>query len=133
MKALVKLLIEFAKRPQVQAALVTVYEFLTRYKYTSDRVIVYVCPHTGKTITVPIGFPSDGATFVWDIDSDSWWVHDKGCMDGTWDDGTPITAFEAARVLGTILWKEGRKIRAVYWGIGTFIFGCGKAKANGWW
>lgn len=133
MKQVVKKLEDYYNIPQVKALLKIIYEFLTRYKYISEREIIYVCRYTGNTATVPIGMKSDGATFVWDIKSDSWWVHDKLCDTGTWDDGTPVTAFEASRVLGTILWQEERWFRSVYWGIGTFLFGCDKAKANGWW
>lgn len=135
MKQLVIMLLGYYEIPWVKAALKVVYDYLTRYKYISDREIVYTCPRTRRTITVPIGMPSDGATFAWDIENtDSWWIHDRACDAGKWDgEGGPITALEAAQVLGTILWKEGRKIRAVYWGVGTFVFGCDKAKANGWW
>jgi len=108
-------------------------DFLTRYKYTAEREIVYTSPRYGKTITVPKGRRSDGATFVTDIDSESWWVHDELCLQGKWDDGTPVTALQAAMVISDILRSEKRWYRAVYWAVGTFFLGCAKAKANGWW
>jgi len=107
--------------------------FFTRYKYVSNREIVYKSPRYGKTITVPKGRKSDGATWATDIDSDSWWVHDELCLQGKWDDGSPVFALQAARVISDILWSEERWFRAVYWAIGTLLLGCAKAKENGWW
>lgn len=133
MKKLLVILKNFVSTEHGKQMIAAVNVFLTRYKYVSDRRIVYTCPHTRKLIIVPVGFPSDGATFAWDIKSDSWWVHDKACADGTWADGTPVTAFEAARILYTILRREHRPYRAVYWSVGTFLFGCKKARTNGWW
>lgn len=95
--------------------------------------IVYQSRRYGKVVIVPKGYKSDGATGAWDIWSESWWVHDKICEDGTWADGTPVKAWQAASVLSDILRAEGRWARAVYWKYATLFLGCVKAKANGWW
>lgn len=132
MTRLLVLIKEFVALPQVQAVWAMIYAFITRYKYTLDREIRYFSPRYKKMITVPKGRKSDGATFATDIDSESWWVHDELCLEGKWDDGSPVTAIQAARVISDILWYEGRWFRSVYWAVGTFLWGCKKAKANGW-
>ena len=104
-----------------------------RMKYILQHTLVYTSPRYGKKITVPAGFQSDGATGAIDIWSDSWWVHDKICDDPHWDDGAPITAWQAATVLHDILEKEGHWARAWYWRLSTFLLGCKAARRNGWW
>ena len=102
-----------------------------QHKYTCPYRIEYYSKRYDKTIVVPEGYPSDGATGAFDIWSESWWVHDKLCDKGTWDDGTPITNWQASTVLGDILLSEGRVFRSVYWWWFTFLFGCKKARKNG--
>lgn len=101
-------------------------------KYTRPADLVYTSPRYGKTVTVPKGYRSDGATGpAIDIWSDAWWVHDVLCDRGTWDDGTPCTNWQASAVLADILADEGRWARAIYWRWSTWLFGGGKARANG--
>jgi hypothetical protein len=105
----------------------------SKAKYTCPYTIVYVSPRYGKTITVPFGYESDGATGALDIWSEGWWVHDVLCDRGTWDDGTPATNWQASQILQDILHDEGRKWRAHGWFWATFLFGGGKARENGLW
>ena len=86
-----------------------------RIKYYCPYRITYRSPRYGKFVTVPKGYPSDGATGAFDIWSESWWVHDALTDRGTWDDGTPCTNWQASAVIGDILKHEGRRFRAVYW------------------
>lgn len=99
--------------------------------YYCPKEIVYESPRYKKTVTVPEGYPSDGATGAIDIYSDSWWVHDVLCDRGTFDDGTPCTNWQASQVLQDILKKEGRWFRSKYWFWFTWLFGGGKARDNG--
>ncbi len=84
-----------------------------------------------KSVTVPAGYPSDGATGARDIDSDGWWVHDKLCDTGKFDDGSACTNLQASMILYDILKSEGRWFRARSWLVTTWLFGGGKARDNG--
>lgn len=99
--------------------------------YVRDSAFVYRSERYGKSITVPAEYRSDGATGGTDILSEAWWVHDVACDTGQWDDGTPITNWQASRVLGDILMSERRPFRAVGWMLVTFLFGGGEARRNG--
>ena len=99
------------------------------YKLPYD--IVFKDPVTGKTKTIPKGYPSDGASGpAIDIWSEAWWIHDPLCptdgiippvavgyweRNGYWDDGTACTPQDSTRVLGDVLRREGRWIRARLW------------------
>jgi len=102
-------------------------------KYTNPAEIVYHSPRYGRTVTVPEGYESDGATGGVDLWSSGWWVHDVLCDRGTWDDGTPCTNWQASSVIGDILRHEGRWFRARTWRWATFLCGGGKARENGLW
>jgi hypothetical protein len=102
-----------------------------KIKYICPTVIKYWSERYKKSVTVPNGYPSDGATFAEDIYSDSWWIHDILCDTGVWDDGTPLTNWQASMVLRDVLLSEGRYIRANRWFVATFLFGGGKARENG--
>jgi hypothetical protein len=99
------------------------YLAMRHYRYFSKRY--------GKRVTVKFGDRSDGATGAFDIISCGWWVHDKLCEEGTWDDGTPITNWQCSRVLSDILWHEERYVKSVRWLFATFLLGGGKARKNG--
>ena len=77
----------------------------------------YTCPQTGKTLTRPAGYPSDGATGALDINSGYWKFHDVACDKAVWDDGTPMTAKDCSNIARNCLLHEGRPIRAkyIYW------------------
>lgn len=98
------------------------------YKRKSE--LVYWSARYGKYVTVPEGYSSDGATGAVDIYSDSWWVHDKLCDTGKFDDGTYCTNVQASTILCDILRSEGRWLRALYWWPVTFMFGGGKCRKN---
>ena len=96
-----------------------------------------------KKKTLKDNMYSDGASGALDVPGSlSWWVHDAICNNPFWDDGTPITAWQAATVLSDILFSEGRRAknisaitstaRGYYWFWATFLFGCKKSRANGW-
>lgn len=107
-------------------------EYFGKRTYTLKYTIEYKSMRYGKTRTVEKGYKSDGATGAFDIYSEAWWVHDKLCETGKWDDGSPVKALQAASVLADILRSDGRPIRAFLWKWATLLFGCAKARANGW-
>lgn len=76
---------------------------------------------------------SDGATGAIDIPSLGWWVHDKLCKEGVFEDKTKCTNWQASMILHDILKDENRIARAKYWLISTWLFGGGKARKNGMW
>ena len=96
--------------------------------YYRKEKLVYYSKRYNKYITVDKGYPSDGATGAIDIDSDGWWVHDKLCDTGLFDDGTKCTNFQASTILSDILWKEKRWFRTIYWWPITYLFGGGKCR-----
>ena len=99
------------------------YEVTEEYLYYSKRY--------NRSITIPQGFYSDGATIAPDIDTDAWIVHDHICRYAKWDDGTLIDNWTASTVLADILWTDGFQFRSGTWWIATWIFGGGAARQNG--
>lgn len=99
------------------------YLSLTNYKYYSKRY--------NKHVVITIGCRSDGATGALDIPSLSWWIHDKLCENGCWNDGVPLTNYQCSQVLFDILWSEKRYFRCFRWKYATFLLGGGKARKNG--
>ena len=102
-----------------------------KIKYRNKKEIRYWSPRYKKLIIVEYDYPSDGATFAVDIYSDAWWVHDKVCDTGVFEDGTPCTNWQASMILSDILKSEGRWARQHYWFWATFLFGGGKCRENG--
>ena len=103
----------------------------------------YWSPRFNNYISVEAGFRSDGASGAVDVKgSRSWWVHDKVCERPEFDDGTPITAWQAARIISDLLaWESKiikgpkkylRRTRSLTWFWATFFFGCRRARRNGW-
>ena len=103
--------------------------------YINRKQFTYWSSRYHKSVTVPVGFHSDGATGAIDIPkSKSWWVHDVLCETCVSDDGTPCTNWQASRVLSDILEAEGHTLRSYGWLWSTFLFGGTKIKErNGWW
>ena len=99
--------------------------------YKCPKTILYYSKRYQKNVTVIEGYRSDGATYAADIWSNSWWVHDKLCDTGTFDDDTPCNNLQASTILHDILISEGRWFRARTWWIATYLFGGGKARKNG--
>ena len=116
-------------------------------KYKNLKTIEYTSKRYGKTVLVPYGYYSDGATGAKDLRGDhpclkglrfvlssrAWWVHDVLCDDGKWFDGTECNNWQASMVLKDILKEEGRWVRDFWWFTATWLFGGGKARENGLW
>lgn len=117
--------IRYIKHHEVGVEIEKPYELRTSFVYRSWR-------YGGRQIAMREGDRSDGATGAWDIKSAAWWVHDRVCDFPYWDDGTPITAWQAASILSEILAYEGRWARAHYWRASTFMLGCHNTRKNGW-
>ena len=100
-------------------------------KYINTETFRYFSPRYQKEVVVPAGYKSDGATGAIDISSKGWWVHDVLCDTGEWEDGTPVSNWQASRVLSDILAEEGRYVRKYTWLWATWLFGGGKARENG--
>ena len=101
--------------------------------YINEEAFTHYSKRYDKFITVVEGYESDGATGAIDIHSEAWWVHDKLCDTGLFDDGTKCNNKQASQILSDILRSEGRWIRAQYWYTFTWLFGGGKARENGMW
>jgi len=99
--------------------------------YYNPKEIKYYSKRYKKFITVPENYPSDGATWAVDVFSQSWWVHDVLCADGTFDDETKCTNWKASMILSDILYSEGRWLRSKYWFWATWFLGGGEARKNG--
>ena len=76
-----------------------------------------------KIITCPAGMESDGATGAEYIVTRAWWVHDLAKSRKTWDDGTPLSNWQASWLIHDILKEEGRWCRAMRWGFWTWAWG----------
>lgn len=100
-------------------------------EWVLDETLYYYSERYNRGVMLVQAARSDGATGAYDILSLSWWVHDQLCKTGTWHDGTPVTNWQASRVLSTILHHEGRWFRAITWFWVTYLFGCDKARLNG--
>lgn len=99
--------------------------------YRLNESIVYYSPRYKRTITVPVGEDSDGATGAMDITSRGWWVHDQLCKRGCWDDGTKLSNWQCSQVLQDILVDEGRWWQSKGWFWATLLCGGGEARKNG--
>lgn len=106
-------------------------EILSNGNYRLLEEISYTSPRYKKTVTVPAGRISDGATGAMDITSRGWWIHDELCRNGKWDDGMPLTNWQCSQVLQDVLADEGRYWQSKRWFWATWLFGGGKARKNG--
>lgn len=100
--------------------------------YVCTEGYAYYSARYDKYITIHEGYRSDGATGALDRCPTAWFIHDKLCETGCWNDSTPISAWQAAKVLSDILKQYGHWFRARTWFVATFLFGCNRAKDNGW-
>jgi len=94
-----------------------------KIKYKCPYEILYRSDRYGEWVTVPKGYPSDGATGAMDIWSEGWWVHDRLCNTGVFDSGRRCTCKQASQILSDILKEEGRVFRSFYWKWATRWFG----------
>ena len=108
-------------------------------KYKLLEPISYYSEYYDKNVSLPVGYLSDGASGAADIRSLSWWVHDKLCDTGKFDDDSLCTNWQASKILRRILWQEWswekpfRLIRGILWSPATWLFGGGEARKNGMW
>lgn len=94
----------------------------TRYRLLES--IVYFDKRSGKFVTIPVGYISNGASGpAIDIASLSWWVHDWLVETMKWDDGSYCSIWDSSLVLHDILMEENRWFRAKTWFLATMIFG----------
>lgn len=125
-----------------------------RYQRLTE--LVYYSDMFNRSITIPAGRKSDGATGARDlgvketgwrglwargvqyvlksygsVETEAWWVHDELCNTGCWDDKTRISNFICSTVLAVILYKDGYRKESIYWWFATFLLGGGKARKNG--
>ena len=96
--------------------------------YEATAAATYYSPRYNRSITVPAGFYSDGATWAPDIDSDAWWFHDVLCRYGKWDDGTACSRWQASTVLYDIMRRDGFPWLAPWWWAATYLFGGGATR-----
>lgn len=101
------------------------YYLVDSFSYFSVRYV--------KSVYLPAGYKSDGATGAVDISSIAWWVHDYLCDYGKFSDGSKCSNWQASSILHDILLSEGRWFRAHTWRWATFLFGGGEARKNGLW
>lgn len=109
--------------------------------YRLLRTILVTDQDTGRTITVPKGYEVDGATYALDDPrlALAWTIHDWVCEFTKWDDGSGITAWEAARILWILIRLAAQEFKVLWfygrawgWNVMTFAFGCVKTRKNGW-
>jgi hypothetical protein len=101
--------------------------------YICSQPYVYYSERYEKRILIPEGAPSNGANGVIDLCPTAFFIHDFGCITGTWLDGTPMCNRELSTVYHDILCTFGFWwIAKVRW-IGTFFLGGGRARKNGMW
>ncbi len=100
------------------------------FKYRNRRRWGYYSDRYQKWVWIESGELSNGADVVIDINSRSWWVHDKLKRDKKWADGTPCSNWQASWVLRDILMWEAKRynlvdrwLRARTWFYGTLIYG----------
>ncbi|MCK4499523.1 hypothetical protein KAU11_03450 [Candidatus Babeliales bacterium] len=101
--------------------------------YFNQKEIKYYSERYKKWVLVPLNYRSDGATGAIDINTDAWWVHDKLCDSGVFDDKSPCTNWQASMILRDILRRDNYYARATTWFISTWLFGGGKCRSNGMW
>lgn len=99
--------------------------------YRNPETFRYYSLRYHKFITVQKGFRSDGATGALDVCPEAWFVHDKLCVTGYFDDGTLCDNWQASRILSDILKDNGHWGRTYTWLWATWLFGGGACRTNG--
>lgn len=84
-------------------------------KYVNKIQRTFITRYEGKTVTVPIDFESDGATYAPNIGF-GWLFHDHMFKYGKFDDGTPLKWRQANRIMVDVMEAEGwpRWVRRFY-------------------
>ena len=107
-------------------------------RYLLEKDFEYYSERYDGHITVKAGEYDGASGPAIDIVSDAWLIHDQICNDPFFDkekyrnERRPITAYMAAQILSDVLASEGRWVRAMTWKWSTFLFGCTRTRANGW-
>jgi hypothetical protein len=60
-------------------------------------------------------------------------MHDVLCNNAVWEDGTPVSNWQASQILKDILKAEGHWVRMIPWKYMTFLFGGWKVKRKSGW
>ena len=102
-----------------------------KYKYILLEDISYTSKD-GKTLSCQCGELSNGADSAIDLCPEAFFLHDKGCVTGKWDDGSAMTNYECSTMYSTVLWKNGHWLPALYRFPATFLFGGNKCRENMW-
>ena len=94
--------------------------FSKKKKYIAPREFTYYSPRYKKSITVPMGYRSDGATYAPDLSNTAFFIHDWLCEENGFDDGTPATRLQASWVYADILkekgfWQHRHRRIMTYW------------------
>ncbi len=94
--------------------------FSKKMKYTTKQAIFYYSPRYKKSVTVPKGYKSDGATYAPDLSKTAFFVHDWLCEEHGFDDGVECTRRQASRVYADILkargfWQHYHRRFLTYW------------------
>jgi hypothetical protein len=101
--------------------------------YVASQPYTFYSVRYKKRILIPEGFPSNGANVVIDLCPTAFFLHDYGCVTGTWLDGSLMCNRELSTVYHDVLCAFGfRWLAKIRW-IGTFLWGGGKARENGMW
>ena len=91
-----------------------------------------------KFIKAAAGFKYNGADWVTDLEEDGEMsrgplFHDVLIVKAVWEDGSPVSNWQASKVLKDILSAEGHRLRKRTWFVMTFLFGGSNLKRkNGW-
>jgi hypothetical protein len=101
--------------------------------YLATKAYVYFSPRYRKALTIPQGYPSNGANAVKDKCPTAFFVHDYICNEGEWDDETQMCNREASTVYADILKENGFWWRSKIRWLGTYLGGGGQARDNGMW
>jgi len=117
----------------------SIWDYVDKIRAGDDKVlgyrlrenIAYYSHRYNKWIGAEKGDRSDGATGAKDLNSFGWIFHDELCNDGTFEGGSNCTNWQASHVLTDIMKEEGYWFRTRSWFIATWLFGGGKARANG--
>ena len=102
------------------------------YKYEMLCTMIHLGPDALEK-TIYERTLSDGATLAVDLCAEAFFAHDCFCNHPYWDDGTPITNWQASREYRKILKRNGHSMRGLIRHYATFLFGGQRIKkAVGW-
>ena len=97
--------------------------FSKKNKYIESKGFTYHSKRYDKNITIPPMYQSDGATYAPDLSRTAFFVHDRICQHGKFDDGTPVTNWQASSIYYDILGDKGFSFRKYHRRFLTYWFG----------